>query len=63
MARAKPGIRPPRPPGPTTELSVRLAAQGQERLAAGLAMTAGFVDAYGMITYNTYLSFMSGNTT
>lgn len=51
------------PPGPTTELSVRSAARGQERLAAGLAMTAGFVDAYGMITYNTYLSFMSGNTT
>jgi uncharacterized membrane protein YoaK (UPF0700 family) len=26
-------------------------------------MLAGFVDAYGIITYNTYLSFMSGNTT
>jgi uncharacterized membrane protein YoaK (UPF0700 family) len=26
-------------------------------------MIAGFLDAYGMITYNTYLSFMSGNTT
>ncbi len=26
-------------------------------------MIAGFVDAYGMITYHTYLSFMSGNTT
>jgi len=26
-------------------------------------MIAGFVDAYGIINYNTYLSFMSGNTT
>jgi len=34
-----------------------------EWLAAALAMIAGFLDAYGMITYRTYLSFMSGNTT
>ena len=33
------------------------------RLAAALAMIAGFVDAYGMITYGVYVSFMSGNTT
>jgi uncharacterized membrane protein YoaK (UPF0700 family) len=32
-------------------------------LATGLAMLAGFVDAYGIISYNTYVSFMSGNTT
>lgn len=43
--------------------SLRLAAERQEWLAAGLAMIAGFLDAYGMITYKTYLSFMSGNTT
>jgi len=41
---------------------LRRAAQTQERLAAGLALIAGFVDAYGIITYGTYLSFMSGNT-
>jgi uncharacterized membrane protein YoaK (UPF0700 family) len=35
----------------------------EEWLAAALAMIAGFLDAYGMITYRTYLSFMSGNTT
>ena len=35
----------------------------QEWLAVALAMIAGFLDAYGMITYHTYLSFMSGNTT
>jgi uncharacterized membrane protein YoaK (UPF0700 family) len=43
--------------------SLRLAAERQEWLAAGLAMIAGFLDGYGMITYRTYLSFMSGNTT
>jgi uncharacterized membrane protein YoaK (UPF0700 family) len=32
-------------------------------LAVALAMVAGFLDAYGMITYRTYVSFMSGNTT
>jgi uncharacterized membrane protein YoaK (UPF0700 family) len=35
----------------------------EEWLAAALAMIAGFLDAYGMITCRTYLSFMSGNTT
>ncbi len=29
----------------------------------GLALLAGYVDAYGLIWYQTYLSFMSGNTT
>src|SRR5208282_5976273 len=43
--------------------SQRSAAQRQEQLAAGLAMVAGFVDAYGIITYGVYVSFMSGNTT
>jgi uncharacterized membrane protein YoaK (UPF0700 family) len=35
----------------------------EEWLAIGLAMIAGFIDAYGIITYDTYISFMSGNTT
>jgi uncharacterized membrane protein YoaK (UPF0700 family) len=35
----------------------------QARTAFTLAMVAGYVDAYGYITYSTYLSFMSGNTT
>jgi uncharacterized membrane protein YoaK (UPF0700 family) len=35
----------------------------EEWLAVALAMIAGFLDAYGMINYQTYLSFMSGNTT
>jgi uncharacterized membrane protein YoaK (UPF0700 family) len=34
-----------------------------ELLAAALAMIAGFIDAYGMITYGVFVSFMSGNTT
>ncbi len=28
-----------------------------------LAAVAGFIDAYGIVRYGTYLSFMSGNTT
>jgi uncharacterized membrane protein YoaK (UPF0700 family) len=43
--------------------SALAAAQAQERLAAGLAMIAGYIDAYGYFTFKTYLSFMSGNTT
>jgi hypothetical protein len=41
----------------------RAHARSAERLAAALALIAGFVDAYGMITYGVYVSFMSGNTT
>ena len=36
---------------------------GSAGLAALLAMVAGYVDAYGYLTYGTFLSFMSGNTT
>ncbi|MEO8605210.1 MAG: YoaK family protein [bacterium] len=36
---------------------------GQMRLATALAMIAGCVDAYAFIRYQTYVSFMSGNTT
>src|SRR2546428_1580691 len=43
--------------------SAQVSTWAQERLAAGLAMIAGYVDAYGYITFKTYLSFMSGNTT
>ena len=35
----------------------------EESLATALATIAGFLDAYGFITYNIYVSFMSGNTT
>ena len=34
-----------------------------EFLAAVLGVIAGFVDAYGMIVYGVFVSFMSGNTT
>jgi len=43
--------------------SLKGEARSAERLAAGLGMIAGFVDAYGMITYGVFVSFMSGNTT
>jgi uncharacterized membrane protein YoaK (UPF0700 family) len=43
--------------------SLQVSERAQERLAFGLAMIAGYVDAYGFISYRTYVSFMSGNTT
>src|SRR5438445_5036913 len=43
--------------------SAQVSTQGDETLAAALAMIAGYVDAYGYLTFKTYLSFMSGNTT
>src|SRR6202046_3455292 len=43
--------------------SRRAQARSAEWLAAALALIAGFVDAYGMMTYGVYVSFMSGNTT
>jgi uncharacterized membrane protein YoaK (UPF0700 family) len=46
-----------------TGRSKRALARRAELLAAALALIAGFVDAYGMITYGVYVSFMSGNTT
>jgi hypothetical protein len=41
-------------------LEPRSCVQSQVQLATGFAMLAGFVDAYGIITYNTYLSLMRG---
>jgi uncharacterized membrane protein YoaK (UPF0700 family) len=38
-------------------------ARSERRLAICLALVAGYVDAYGLIAYGTYVSFMSGNTT
>jgi uncharacterized membrane protein YoaK (UPF0700 family) len=38
-------------------------ARAERRLAIGLALIAGYVDAYGLLAYSTYVSFMSGNTT
>jgi uncharacterized membrane protein YoaK (UPF0700 family) len=43
--------------------SLRAAARNEARLAALLATIAGFVDAYGIIAYGVFVSFMSGNTT
>jgi uncharacterized membrane protein YoaK (UPF0700 family) len=39
------------------------AVRSEARLAALLATIAGFVDAYGIIAYGVFVSFMSGNTT
>jgi uncharacterized membrane protein YoaK (UPF0700 family) len=43
--------------------AARAEVRNAERLAAALALIAGFIDAYGMITYGVFVSFMSGNTT
>ena len=39
------------------------AARTEEWKAVALAVVAGIVEAYGVITYHMYLSYMSGNTT
>jgi uncharacterized membrane protein YoaK (UPF0700 family) len=44
-------------------VGARQSAREQQRKAVALALVAGAVDAYGIITYHTYLSYMSGNTT
>ena len=38
-------------------------ARAETSLAICLALTAGYVDAYGLTALGTYVSFMSGNTT
>jgi uncharacterized membrane protein YoaK (UPF0700 family) len=43
--------------------SLQARTRNAELLAVALAMIAGFIDAYGMITYGVFVSFMSGNTT
>jgi uncharacterized membrane protein YoaK (UPF0700 family) len=37
--------------------------RNQTRLAICLALTAGYLDGYGLLVLGTYVSFMSGNTT
>jgi uncharacterized membrane protein YoaK (UPF0700 family) len=37
--------------------------EAQEWLAVCLAAVAGYVDAYGFLSFKTFVSFMSGNTT
>jgi uncharacterized membrane protein YoaK (UPF0700 family) len=37
--------------------------RNQTRTAMSLALTAGYVDGYGLLILGTYVSFMSGNTT
>ncbi|HEY0339203.1 MAG TPA: YoaK family protein, partial [Steroidobacteraceae bacterium] len=36
---------------------------GPRELAIGLALIAGYVDAYALFAYSVFVSFMSGNTT
>lgn len=49
--------------GERASSQLQIATHNQERFAAGLALIAGYVDAYAIVRYKTYVSFMSGNTT
>jgi uncharacterized membrane protein YoaK (UPF0700 family) len=61
----------PAPSGPSAAASFSAdggarslrATRNEARLAALLAAIAGFIDAYGIIAYGVFVSFMSGNTT
>ena len=48
---------------PTSDEREAYPEEIEESIAVALAMIAGFVDAYGFIVYDIYVSFMSGNTT
>src|SRR5258705_13551687 len=48
---------------PTTLASPNGTDRSEARLAAFLALIAGYVDAYGIVAFGVYVSFMSGNTT
>ncbi len=37
--------------------------RNQKRIGVCLALTAGYLDGYGLLVLGTYVSFMSGNTT
>ena len=66
MTKSAPATCPSRLETEAADRTARLqrsAAQGQQELAAALATIAGFIDAYGIIAYGVYVSFMSGNTT
>jgi len=43
--------------------SSRNTARQQGRRAAGLALISGYVDAYALVKFGVYASFMTGNTT
>jgi uncharacterized membrane protein YoaK (UPF0700 family) len=58
-----PASRPSALEAAAVDRSPRAQARNAELLAAALAMIAGFIDAYGIITYGVFVSFMSGNTT
>ena len=51
--------------GYSTEMKKPVAGnqRNQKRLAICLALTAGYLDGYGLLVLGTFVSFMSGNTT
>ena len=63
LIKPTPATSPAAPEVGAVDRTGRAQVRSAERLAAALALIAGFIDAYGMITYGVYVSFMSGNTT
>jgi uncharacterized membrane protein YoaK (UPF0700 family) len=63
LIKPTPATSPAAPELGAVDRASRAKVRSAERLAAALALIAGFIDAYGMITYGVYVSFMSGNTT
>ncbi len=58
----------PQPPGPESSAvqtggGTSRGERAQERVAACLVLTAGYVDGLALLTFGTYVSFMSGNLT
>jgi uncharacterized membrane protein YoaK (UPF0700 family) len=47
----------------TNEPTLRKSVRTQWRRAAGLALISGYVDAYTLLNFGVFASFMSGNTT
>ena len=60
-AASEPG--PPQSVTAKSSSSVPKSERNQKRLATCLALTAGYIDGYGLLALGTYVSFMSGNTT
>jgi uncharacterized membrane protein YoaK (UPF0700 family) len=63
LIKPTPATSPAAPALEAVDRAGRAQVRSAERLAAALALIAGFIDAYGMITYGVFVSFMSGNTT
>jgi len=63
VSPAHPPSEPAQPPEAQRVPSTQKTVLDQGGLATVLALIAGYVDAYAFLSYQSYASFMSGNTT